>query len=657
MQLPGRVPLVPLLTAWLALCAATGWAQPVGKDPVAAAPPPTDKSVPARGPQLLGPGFDEVGLEEVWKKWQAALAAQDFEASGRWRAELLKLRSRLGPVDLELYAGGMMRAAEEASRKRENGLAVDSALAAVSLAPELAAAHFTLAEVYFRADAWAVGRWSGALSRGLSTGARDPRVLRPLLADLGAAALVALLAAAMAALFVYLLRSGRYFAHDVHRLLPSSASRLLSGLLALVLLAAPFFLRFGLFPSLLLLLAALTLYLSWNERLLLGVLLGVVALAPTLAAIVLEWGSFERPALVRHQRLQQGGGASQRASAELARLADQGQLEYADLLSLGTYELAYGRADAAVSRFKSALTLRPGDATAMVQLANAMFAKGDFDGAKEVYEGALRADANRVDANFNLGKLLELRPFASAEEGASAKDRGLGLLAAARQLDPSLSQRVEPDAPYAMQVLLVPGVPMADLLAGTPVVGQREKLRKQLERHLYGEQLSRYGVVYAFLLVPLVLGLGLLQKKLGASRGCTKCGRAVCRRCNPELLRSSQLCGQCANVFAAKNVTVPPALVVQKQVEVARYQVRREKAAYALGILCSGAGHLFVGRPLRGLVYAFLFLFFAASFVFRFGILRAPVPLSPLLKLLPLGALFLVAYALSLRGLYKSQPR
>ena len=135
------------------------------------------------------------------------------------------------------------------------------------------------------------------------------------------------------------------------------------------------------------------------------------------------------------------------------------------------------------------------------------------------------------------------------------------------------------------------------------------------------------------------------------SHACDKCGRPVCRRCDPQLSRGSAFCPQCVNVFTRRGV-VPPLFKMNKEMEVRRHRTRTSRIAYALGLLCSGLGHLFSGSALRGAAYAFLFLFAAASFVTRDGVLRAPYgPAPELVRILPVALLVAAVYFFSLRGL------
>jgi hypothetical protein len=109
------------------------------------------------------------------------------------------------------------------------------------------------------------------------------------------------------------------------------------------------------------------------------------------------------------------------------------------------------------------------------------------------------------------------------------------------------------------------------------------------------------------------------------------------------------------NVFSKKGV-VPPSLKVRKQVEVARYQSRMERLTFGLGLLCSGMGHVFKGLPVRGTVYAFLFLFSLVAVALRDGVLRVPFEGLPFwVRVVPLGMLLVGVWGLSVRALFKKQ--
>jgi hypothetical protein len=235
------------------------------------------------------------------------------------------------------------------------------------------------------------------------------------------------------------------------------------------------------------------------------------------------------------------------------------------------------------------------------------------------------------------------------ERGHAARDR-------ANALDPSLARRVDPpEDDLAMnRYLLSPALPVSELDALAGAEGQADKVVEQLSAALVGRP-GWLSWLYPAAAAVALFGLGFASRSGAVSRACDKCGRPVCKKCDPDLPAQSELCAQCVNVFVKKNAVAAP-LKVRKQLEVDRYQVRVSRLSYLFGLVCSGAGHVFYGLPVRGVAYAFLFLFVGFSVFYRQGVLRPPYASAPmLLRLVPLGLTFLAVYLLSLRGLYKRQ--
>ena len=186
--------------------------------------------------------------------------------------------------------------------------------------------------------------------------------------------------------------------------------------------------------------------------------------------------------------------------------------------------------------------------------------------------------------------------------------------------------------------------------------GDRDmKVESQLSLQLLGNVDPSIAWLYPIAVVLALSGLGTVLRQAKTTKACVRCGRPVCRRCDPELSVGSALCQQCVNVFARKNV-VEPAVKIRKQIEIAQFRARTDKLTYAFGLLCSGAGHVFSGLPIRGALYAFLFLFALFNIIFRHGVVRYPYGAEPLfVRLTPLAAALIAVYLLSLRGLYKQQ--
>jgi hypothetical protein len=63
---------------------------------------------------------------------------------------------------------------------------------------------------------------------------------------------------------------------------------------------------------------------------------------------------------------------------------------------------------------------------------------------------------------------------------------------------------------------------------------------------------------------------------------------------------------------------------VNKEMEVRQHQASVSRWAYGLGLVWSGAGHLFTGVPVRGALHAFVFAFGITVAINREGLLRTP---------------------------------
>ncbi|HEY8211877.1 MAG TPA: hypothetical protein VIG99_30555 [Myxococcaceae bacterium] len=603
------------------------------------------------------PRAADAQLLEAWERWKKA--AKDLDGKGQEAAqqELARLRDELAIQDLEPFSMGFIREADVRLKGGDAPGAVALATAAVQLSPDLPAAHFALAEMRFRADAAGVLEWGGEAWSGIRELWTDPRYGRPSLGDVGAGSLFALTATAVAAVLMLFARKARYFHHDFHHLFPRAAATWQSAAMAALLLSLPVVFRAGLAPLLLVLFAAASLYLSTAERVVGAALVASLGAVPLLAGALTQATAFSGTPAEDVYALERGGLDAGPAAERVSRRAADGKADYAELYALGRYQLRRGQLDGALDRFKAAATRRPSNARLLTNVGNAMLAKGDGEGAADSYKSAAQADTALAAPLFNISKLHERRSKVlrselvgeELERSHAARDR-------ANALDPSLARRADPpeDDLGMNRYLLSPPLPEPELDALAAAHGQGDTVVDQLSATLVG----RPGLIswlYPLAVAAALFGLGFAARSGAVSGACQKCGRPVCRRCDPELPAQSELCAQCVNVFVKKNA-VAAQLRVRKQLEVDRHVTRVGRLSYLFGLLCSGAGHVFYGLPVRGVAYAFLFLFVGFSVFYRQGVLRPPYGSAPMvLRLLPLGLTFLAVYLFSLRGLYKRQ--
>jgi Flp pilus assembly protein TadD len=640
--------------------------KPVESRPLPVGPPGSDTPVP--GPRLdpsrQPPAplrvvqASNAQLLELWERWRKAVVDVDPKAQEQAQQELLRLKEDLGIQDLEPFAVGFLRQAEARRRASDPVGEVHLARTAVQLSPHLPAAHFALAEAHLRADLSAVGPYLSELKEGLYHLWTDPRHARPALADLGSGLLFALVATATAAVLMLFARRVRYFVHDFHHLLPRVTASWQSAALAVLLLSLPVVFRLGVAPLLLVLLASVCIYLSPLERAVAAALVASLGLLPRLAFELTEHTALAGTLAEDVYRLERGGLEAEPAAARVRKRVGEGRAEFAELFALGRFQLRRGQVDGALEHFKLAAAKRASDARLLTNVGNAMMAKEDTDGAADMYKTAAQADGTLAAPLFNVSKLYSRRARVLRDElVAQELEKSHAARERANQLDPRLARREDPpeDDLVLNRFLLSPELPEQEVLALASAGEQAEKVSAQLSSRLLGS--PGWGLLWPYPIAgaALLFALGFAARSGAASRACDRCGRPVCRRCDPDLPASSELCGQCVNVFVRRNAVTAPTKV-RKQLEVDYYQARMGRLSYLFGLLCSGAGHFFSGLPLRGALYSFLFLFVAFSAFYRHGVLRPPYDAGPsLLRLLPLGATFVLVYLLSLRGLYKRQ--
>ncbi|HYO51596.1 hypothetical protein [Archangium sp.] len=622
--------------------------QPPAPAPVVRPPPPA----------ILTPRVTDADLQAAWDKWQKAVAALDMGAARKAQQELVALKDDVAALDMEALSIGFIRAAEGRRKANDGAGALQLVEHAVSLSPNLPYARLALAEAYARRSPGDVGAYTREIKAALAVMLKEPRYRRPALTDLGAVLLVAVLATATVVVGVLFLRRARYFLHDFHHLFPRAAAKWQSAALAvLLLIGTPVALRLGLVPVLLILLMSVALYLSTLERAVAAVLLVVAAFVPFAAGKVAQSSTFAGTVAEDVYILERGGLAAEPVADRVRARHEKKEAGFAELFALGRFEARRGQMQEAIAHYKAAAALRIGHAALMTNLANAMLATGDQDGAARLYAEASAADPGLAAPAFNLAEVYRRRAAVAPDsEIGSENQKARDALSAAQRLDSSLLmwQRPPEDRLLMNRLLLAPALAEADLPeTEDPVAAAR--VEAQLSRRLLGggSGVTAWGLPVLGAL--LAFAFGFAGRSMKASRECEKCGRPVCRRCDKELGMASKMCAQCVNVFSRKGL-VEARVRARKQIEIERNRRWESGVSYAFGALVSGAGHLFHGLAVRGTLYAFFFLLAVSGVLLRSGVLRAPYGDAPLyLKLAPLLLLLIPLHLLTLRGLYRRQ--
>jgi tetratricopeptide (TPR) repeat protein len=623
------------------------------KEQPKAEPPP--KKEP---PPMVVKTISDSDLNAVWLKWRQANASRKADAEQAARKELLAMRSLVGSSNMELWAVGLLRAAQTWEAAGDSGAAVEIAVTASELAPDLPATWFLLTRLYFSADPSGIPRYLGSLQKGITTTLSDSRYLRPLVADLSSIALLAFIATIVVVMLVLLLRRGYYFLYDFHFFFPRAAARWQTSALAILLLSLPIVFRMGVAPTLLAFFAAITMYLTVRERVLAVVLIGSLGLVPIVGGFVVEHTAFAETAAEDLYEIERGGQGIEPLVQRYEKLAAEDKVGFAERFVLGHFYLNRGHLEQAVDHLKRALSLRPDDVPGKVALAKAFFLQGDLENSRSMLEN-VKATAPSSVAFLDLARVYQRRVQVYGDSNAGEIDKANQNLMEARQLDATLPS-IDSEDPLKKEIIgndRLRTLPLTqdDLVALAKGEVPARRGRSQLSQILVGDVPEAVAPFYPALVALLLLAFGFLGKSLEAAKVCNRCGRPVSRRGDPDVSAGSPMCTQCVNVFAKKNV-VAPSVKVRKQLEVARYESQMERASTILGVLWSGMGHVFSGAPVQGAVYGYLFVLAITGVVLRSGVVRAPFEGIPVgVRLVPLVLLFLIIYPLSLLRLRRSR--
>jgi tetratricopeptide (TPR) repeat protein len=636
---------------------------PAAQRAPAARPPETSEqkavepaSAPAARPLPLPvvPTASDSELLATFRRWQQAEHDGATRAAESARNDLLGLREELGISDLEPMSMAMVRAAGERRKRDDVRGSVELATGAAALSPGVPYVYLALARAQLAEEPFAWGRVATSLKAAAAAFFNDPRYARAALGDLGSALLFAWVATAVAAMSVLFLRHASVLFHDVHHLFPRAVARWQSSALMVLVLLLPLVFHLGLAVELLVVLAALTLYMSPTERALALVLVAGLGVIPLAAGKLGSATAFAGTPAEDAYLLERGGLEAAAGAARVRSRATDKHATFGELYALGRYEARRGHLTEAAVAFNGAAALRPSDARLLTQQANLAFVEGKLDYAAQLYTRANEADPMLAEAYWNSAKLHRRRSRGMTDDAVGAElDRAQTALATAVRLDERLAQRQDPpdEKPLMNRLLLSPPLPRSELAALADVSGRASRVRAQAASALLGGLDASLGALVPLGVALALVGFGMVRGGRGVSHACDKCGRPVCRRCDPQLSVGSQFCPQCVNVFARRGV-VPPLLKMNKEMEVRRHRTRTSRIAYGLGVLCGGLGQVFSGAALRGAGYAFLFLFAAACVVTREGVLRAPYgPAPEVLRLFPLALLVAAVSFFSLRGL------
>jgi tetratricopeptide (TPR) repeat protein len=643
--------------AAFALLSIAASAQPVPAPPLPisapTAPPAPPPPVNSRG--VIMPSGRSADIQAHWAARRGYVRERDERRADDEEQRVRTLREELGIENLFSVGAALVRESRAALDAGASAVAVQRCKLAIELAPALPAAHLCMARAVFADSPALIKTVFGELSAAARTALAEPRVSRAVLANALTVVFVGVLLAGLAFVVVLFLRHAHLYRHDVHHLFPGGANRWQTGMLAAVLLLLPLLLQMGPVPLLFTALLACGLYLSTAEAAITVLLLGALAASPWAAERIARVAAFGGPAmdvwLVEHGegagpeivRLQKrlDSGNELAVDFALARKAKrEGDLATAEKLSLRALEVQ-GASAAGLAAVRN-------------NLGNVYLLQGETAKAIAQYQQAVDLRESLAAPHFNVSRALAMGGVETLEKVQAEQARALELdRAAVEAFSGGQLQASRKSNRFVMDVPLDPSQlePLIEAEErAADAVG--DEVRAQLASNVPGPVGAALPVAAAI----AVLALHLARSRLRPSGRCERCGREVCRRCDPDARPSEALCAQCVNVFIRRS-GVDPAERVRKEYAVEAYYRRRQLAARILAVV-SGAGHVLLGYSVRGLLFLLVTASLLASVVLWRGVAHDPLALRSGISFLRLGfaaAFLLAVYAVCLRDLLARQ--
>jgi tetratricopeptide (TPR) repeat protein len=623
----------------------------------ASAQEPVTASAPAGGrpAAFVFPSEKSAEIFTHWNLRRDYLRDRDERRADDEEQRVRQLKDDLQLQNLFFVSGALVRESHDALAAGSAAQAIARCKFAVELSPAMEEAHLCLARAMLQENPTGIQPAAAGIYAAATAAMNDPRLSRAALANLLSVLFLGVLAAGSAFVVILFARYAKLYAHDVHHLFPVGARRWQTKMLAAVLLLLPVFLQMGPLPLVFTALLAVALYLSTVEMVVSVLLLCALAATPWAAEAIGRIAAFGGPA-VDVWLLEHGEGSGPEV-ARLQKRLDSGVNEFAVDFALAHKAKRDGDLASAATLYQRAIEAgasNTGLSAVHNNIGNVFLLQGDVAKAQAQYQQAIDLREGAAAPHFNLGRALGLGGVDTLEKVQAEQHRAEDLdRAGIKEFTGDALQANRKSNKFVLDMslddsLLQPLID-AEQRAASPV---GDELRADLSFGLPAEAATGLPVIAAL----LVFALQMLKARIRPSGRCERCGREVCKRCDPDARPSEQLCAQCVNVFI-RRTGVDAAERIRKEYAVQAWHRRRHGLARLLGVI-SGAGHVMTGYPLRGIVYLMLTGSLIASIVLWHGLAHGPVAVRSTLSPFRVGltaAAIIAIYAICLRDLVNRQ--
>ncbi len=597
-------------------------------------------------------------IREIWFLRKNLLSAGEEGKAREALESLHQEKLNLSIENLVLYAATLIREALQCAREGNLSRAIELIEFSQKLAPDFPPAYFFLARVYFAANKFSLTRIIRQYQQGCAAISRNFLWGVNLAGNFTLILFGSIFLSFIIYGFIELLKYLKLLLHDFSDLfpqaIPSSLTTILGGLIVLAPLL--FFLQRGIILMLIWVLLLTVVYSTTRERALTIVFFFLLGTSPLMLKLISSLLASPHTGIVREIAQANEGELTLDTEKKLKEWLQRYPQDIEVLFTLGILSKRKDDYELARQYYQKTIELDPELAPSYNNLANIFLAMDEVERALENYQRARELDPHLVSAHYNLAQLYYKQALLAEGENE---------LRLARKLDPArVSHYTNIYSSTNINRLVIDElIPLSSLwrrLFSPPFSNSR--IMDLPGAHLFkGWKLKQMsGLGLALILFSLLLVR--LDKKVRFSWACERCGKPVCRRCQPVIseqprIEREGLCPQCFYTYI-KHEGVEPEVKAKKDHQVQRFQIRWEILHRVLSFLLLGTGHLIKGFTLRGIVLLTFFIAFIVNFIFWDGLLRHAPPVTSTISLprvIIFVLLFLTLYGLGIRDIYRKE--
>jgi tetratricopeptide (TPR) repeat protein len=608
-------------------------------------------------PALRGYTLRELSYAGLIERWDARRAALRSRAPDKVRQETLFFEgmAELGLHGVEggVQAYDLARAlaveARQARERNERERARELLDAAIKASPDSPSVHLAAAETELKVGSLFVA--VGHVIRAGQASTRSPEHLVASSARVAAAVGFVILALLLLVAILSLWKAFRFLVFDLWGALPRGAARWQVMTLVAIGSVVPLIAGAGPVFTALLWITIGWLYLERREQIAVA-LVGVLLVG---APVVVGFGArtFSFPGSDLSEKWRALTDVSATTERERYRAMPEDSLPLAAAVSLGDSAFREGRLEEAGQRWRK-IVQRASD---QPWVHNNLGVIAVFEGKPELAKAAFRdaiakgGDQGLIPAfNLSLLSLRNPRKHALTPDVQAIIDAGGPKLA---KLNAITYRTGGEDVSQSRAFVWAP-MPhhvMEDLWVTPPQAAASFEAELSKLFYLGLRPMTAMITFGIFLLVWFVLSR--LAARLLPSRPCVRCGSPASTRYDGQEVPKGT-CSACYHAFDAPGARVDAAGRVAKERQIQSYVRGRSRTAILLSLLFSGAGHFYLGAPLKGLAYASTFAVALGSLgAIGLDLLPWPSPSVADVGWLmwgPPALVALITYALCIRG-------